>query len=185
MNTKRIKRKEHTLRTAYHEIGHYLLIKKMSKDFKGVYKIEAKHIELCKNHCDRVGGKVCFMESSFICRPNCNQIIKVYEGILSMTLAGFAALKVCFNTSVSKKLAIKSHNDYVQACCYARLLSKWYKHFNICNKSPKQILKENLNKAIIYLSKRRNLLDKIAPVLAKEKFFSRETLDLIDAKYSL
>lgn len=157
----------------------------MSKDFKGIYKIEAKHIELCQNHYDRVGGKVCIMESSFVCKPNCNQILKVYEGMLSMTLAGFAALKVCFNTLVSKKNGIKAHNDYVQAYYYARLLSKWYKRFNICNKSVEQILKENFDKAIVYLRKNRNILDTVAPLLAKEKFFSRKTLDLIDAKYSL
>lgn len=171
-----MKRKKRILITAYHEIGHYLMIKKFFNDFSinGV----VKEIELCPKEFGRKGGRVRFstnvdFDYEF---DYANTSIEMLYGWLSIAIAGFVATKLACNFSPSD---LVQYTDYIRAHYYASILSKKLK------KTPEKILKECEKEVKLYLANKRYLLDELSGILFKQRFLNRDTLETLANKYSL
>lgn len=171
-----MKRKKRILITAYHEIGHYLIIKKFFNDcsINGV----VKEIELCPKEFGRKGGRVRFSTNAdcdyeFDCAK---ASIEMLYGLLSITIAGFVATKLAFNFLPSD---LVEYTDYISAHYYASILSKKFK------KTPEEILKECEKEVKLYLTNKRYLLDELSGILFKRRFLNKDSLETLENKYSL
>lgn len=168
-----MKRKKRILVTAYHEIGHYLLLKKFFNDFNINGVIEG--IQLCPKEYGRKGGRV-QVQMSFNEKRDSSEMI---YGMISVDIAGLVAAKLFCNFSYSS-LELKNHTDYISAYHYALILSNKLKE-----KSPEEILKECETEVKSYLLSRKYLLDEISEILFRQRFFTKNDLAVLDNKYSL
>lgn len=168
-----MRRKKRILVTAYHEIGHYLLLKKFFNDFSIDGVIE--RIELCPKEYGRKGGHVLFLINFDYEKFN----IEMIYGWICMWIAGFIAAKLSCNFSYSYS-ELANHTDYIEAYYYADILSKKLKE-----KSPEEILKECATIVKSYLMPRQHLLDEISMILFKRRFLTKNDVEELDNRYLL
>lgn len=168
-----MKRKQRILVLAYHEIGHYLLLKKFFKDFciNGVIE----KIELCPKEYGRKGGRVQYSMNFDYEKAS----IEMIYGLISIDIAGFVAAKLACNFSYNSSDLV-NHTDYISAYYYARKLSKALKE-----KSPDKILKECETEVKSYLVSKKYLLDEISMMLFKQRFLTKSDFEVLDNRYSL
>lgn len=168
-----MKRKKRILVSAYHEVGHYLLLKKFFRDFNINGVIEK--IELCPKEYGKKGGKV-RVSMPFNEERATSEMI---SGMISIDIAGLIAAKLFCDFSYSLS-ELKNHTDYISAYYYARILSNKLKE-----KSPEEILKECETEVKLYLVSKKYLLDEISTILFKQRFLTKNDLAVLDNKYSL
>lgn len=168
-----MKRKQRILVSAYHEIGHYLLLKKFFKEFciNGV----VNKIELCPKEYGRKGGRVQFSMNFDYEKAS----VEMIYGLISVDIAGFVAAKLACDFSYNSS-DLEKHTDYISAYYYARKLSEILK-----GKSPEEILKECETEVKSYLMSKKYLLDEISTMLFKQRFLTKSDFEVLDNKYSL
>lgn len=166
-----MRRKKRILVSAYHEIGHYLLIRKFLKDFDVDGYVEK--IELCPKKFRRKGGVLKFL-TNFDFEAN----VEMSYGWISILIAGFVAAKLACGFSYDS-LELVHHNDYIDANYYACLLSEELQKF------PEEILRDCETDVKSYLVEKKSVLDEISAMLLKKRFLTKNDLTLFEQKYSL
>lgn len=180
MTSKSPKRKKRILITAYHEIGHYLLIKKIQNDFPDI-SLSVEKIELCPQIFNDKGGKIYMSEESHkIDLYQCST--QFLEEFLLMNLAGFAAGKIFFGYFSGycfEKDMLYNTSDYMSAKSIASILLER----NESTSHVDEIINNSFKSVETYLNQNKSLIDTLAKKLYKCKRFSKTDLSQIDEKY--
>lgn len=168
-----MKRKKRMRITAYHEIGHYLMLKKFFKDFKINGTIEK--VEVLPYIFGKKRGRVrVFLNFNIE-----NASTEMTYGYISILIAGIISAKLFCNYSYDSSNLVQQ-DDYLRANYYANKLSK-----NMHEKSPNEILKECEKEVNSYLMTKKDVMNELSEILLKKRFLTNKDLIILDKEYSL
>ena len=169
-----MQRKKKLLMAAYHEIGHYLMLRRFQK----VLNSEVLAIKIYSFRFDGTTGEV--LCSVLVDNTIEDESIEFIEDLICVCLAGFIATQIIFKYSSE----ISAHSDRVKADYLAILLEERYQQIGI-SKSKQDIINEQRKSAQDYLLSKRSELEDIAKMLFKRKVLSSKRLKTIEKVYSL
>lgn len=172
-------REKHLVITAFHEIGHYLLVKRFNKLFPNHFIYVCK-IELYFEDDNPHYGDVTFAKEKLKISDASNEMLK---GFINIDLAGFVAPTLFYNI-VYNKNNIKLQNDYCTAYEVANILRERYLLKRI-DKTAEDILKEQWFEVKKYLNNNKYLLYALALRLYNSKVLYMSDLETIEEKFSL
>lgn len=167
-----MKRKKRIKMTAYHEIGHYILLKE--------YGELVNKIVLCPKRYGRRGGyNACFLRKIKDDDPT-RDVIKMLEKYICIFMAGHMATKICFGFSSENEDDLD--HWYIER--YVESLRIEYLSLGV-SKSKEDILSELENRTKEVIENNRTLLDVLANELLKSRFLTRKMIESLEEKYAL